>query len=189
MFLHSNFTLKFCLKNLEVTRGVSPIGIICSTMNYVLIIMQLFGTINIIIFLRNLIKATTTWLWIKLLVMIYNGWSSFVIHNSTRWHVTMTRSTMLSNSWYLKMHGWSRDLLLYFFLTWRFTIIFFINRQESSHLSIEFYLKNYYIFIIIYQKALSNPAATRGESPSQKLLLCQVIDWFVLTINKEWRQQ
>ena len=127
-----------------------------------------------------MIKATTTWLWKKLLVMIYNGWSSFVIHNSTHWQGT--RSTMLSNSWYLKMHGWSRDLLLYFFLTWRFTIIFFINRQESSHISIEFYLKKYYIFIIIYQKALSNPAATRGESPS--FLTCSHVN---LVLQKLWR--
>ena len=33
-------------------------------------------------------------------------------------------------------------------------------------LSIAFYLKNYCIFIIVFWKALSIPAATRGESPS-----------------------
>ena len=70
------------------------------------------------------------------------------------------------------MQNWKSSKYIYIYMPWflvvksLFDLYFFINRQESSHLSIEFYLKNYYIFIIIYQKALSNPAATRGESPS-----------------------
>ena len=65
-------------------------------------------------FPRNLINATTIWLWIKLRIIIYNRWSSsFALHNSTLWQVT--RSAILSNSRYLKMHGWPGDLLLYFF--------------------------------------------------------------------------